>query len=72
MNPLQALFNCLVYRRWNYGSERVMLPWRNLHKSATVPLSESSEHSEIPAPEENFPLLQNAPRIGINGYTNYR
>lgn len=27
MNPLQALFNCLVYRRWGKGSEKVILPW---------------------------------------------
>ncbi|KRT78861.1 hypothetical protein AMK59_7044, partial [Oryctes borbonicus] len=26
LNPLQALFNCLVYRRWARGSERVIMP----------------------------------------------
>ncbi|KAJ8941228.1 hypothetical protein NQ318_015660 [Aromia moschata] len=33
VNPLQALFNCLVYRRWNSGSERVILPWRHVERA---------------------------------------
>lgn len=73
MNPLQALFNSLVYRRWNFGSERVYLPWRSLFKRTSNIEQQSSETSvSAQSQEENFPLLQNVPRIGINGYTTYR
>ncbi|XP_017772413.1 PREDICTED: G-protein coupled receptor 143-like [Nicrophorus vespilloides] len=60
-NPLQALFNCLVYRRWNKGSERLILPWRK---------SESKEKILIPS-EERYPLLHPTPRNSINGYKTY-
>lgn len=73
MNPLQALFNSLVYRRWSQGSERLLLPWKRLHKSTSVQQIPSTEESE-PSSEsqESFPLLQNVPRIAINGYSTYR
>lgn len=71
MNPLQALFNSLVYRRWTVGSERLVLPWRRPVKSDPQTLS-PTESVESSASHESLPLLQNVPRIGINGYTNYR
>lgn len=73
INPLQALFNSLVYRRWSQGSERLLLPWKKMHKSISVQELPSSDESEpSSSSQENFPLLQNVPRIGINGYSSYR
>lgn len=71
MNPLQALFNSLVYRRWTVGSERLVVPWRKTKKTAS-PLPSPEESVETTSSHESLPLLQNVPRIGINGYHSYR
>ncbi|KAJ8931711.1 hypothetical protein NQ314_015358 [Rhamnusium bicolor] len=72
VNPLQALFNCLVYRRWSSGSERVILPWRQLEGTEinhTITISRESSHNT--AREEIYPLLQSTPTNSINGYISY-
>lgn len=70
MNPLQALFNSLVYRRWTVGSEKLILPWKRTTKMVVPPPTPSPEESidESTTSHESLPLLQNVPRIGINGY----
>lgn len=74
MNPLQALFNCLVYRRWSKGSERVILPWRLIGKTEldknTPPVSSSSDEEET-VRAEIYPLLQSSPGKSINLYNSY-
>ncbi|XP_044272227.1 G-protein coupled receptor 143-like isoform X2 [Tribolium madens] len=70
MNPLQALFNCMVYRRWRNGSEKIILPWRKVEGSfptARSPQSRESFTSSVR--EEILPLLQTAQ--SVNGYRNY-
>ncbi|KAJ8974667.1 hypothetical protein NQ317_011984 [Molorchus minor] len=69
VNPLQALFNCLVYRRWNSGSERIIIPWRQLERTEiNKTCTENSSSSEATAREEIYPLLQSTPTNSINGY----
>ncbi|KAF2882378.1 hypothetical protein ILUMI_23798 [Ignelater luminosus] len=58
INPLQAFFNCLVYRRWNGESEIVVMPWSR-HSTLEEPKSKSVPHSSSNHLEENLPLLQN-------------
>nr|CAD7404881.1 unnamed protein product [Timema cristinae] len=75
LNPLQALFNSLVYRRWSGATERVYIPFRKLQAddpsmdSSTPPLELASETTG-----EDTPLLQSRefshrrlPRAPING-----
>lgn len=62
MNPLQALFNCLVYRRWGKGSEKVILPWNNT-KSI-----QNYEDSNVNINNERMHLLRN--RNDATNYTN--
>lgn len=69
MNPLQALLNCLVYRRWQFGSERIILPWRKIEISF-VNSRNSRESFDSSVREEILPLLRNAQ--SVNGYINYR
>ncbi|XP_072378572.1 G-protein coupled receptor 143-like [Diabrotica undecimpunctata] len=67
VNPLQALFNCIVYRRWSSGTERVILPWRQIEKDdEDVKNSISSKSSE--EKEEIYPLLKNTPTNSVNLY----
>ncbi|CAH1156202.1 unnamed protein product [Phaedon cochleariae] len=70
LNPLQALFNCLVYRRWSSGSERVILPWRQLEKTELSPnrTSSTSTSEEETVREETYPLLHSAPTNSVNLY----
>jgi len=44
-NPLQALFNCLVYRRWNGESETVILPWSKMEKTQVEESYKSTSRS---------------------------
>ncbi|RZB39866.1 G-protein coupled receptor 143 [Asbolus verrucosus] len=70
MNPLQALFNCMVYRRWRNGSEKIILPWRKVEGSfPTVHSQHSHDSFNSSVREEIVPLLQNAQ--SVNGYRNY-
>lgn len=75
MNPLQALLNTVVYRRWSGGGQHVCSP--------CLPCADSSSLSEYtpiynlnvvePVQDENTPLLQSQhselrnSRISING-----
>lgn len=68
MNPLQALFNSLVYRRWTVGSEKLLVPWKRPKRSLSPVRSPPEESTASTASHESLPLLQNVPRIGINGY----
>ncbi|XP_023029086.1 G-protein coupled receptor 143 [Leptinotarsa decemlineata] len=70
MNPLQALFNCLVYRRWNSGSERVILPWRQLERTGSTDSKKNTSKSSLEDTirEEIYPLLHNAPSNSVNLY----
>ncbi|XP_066995800.2 G-protein coupled receptor 143 isoform X2 [Anabrus simplex] len=70
-NPLQALFNSLVYRRWSSSSERVYWPCREAY---SVGPSISSDSTSWPKkgspPGEETPLLQSevsSARTSING-----
>lgn len=71
MNPLQALFNCMVYRRWRNGSEKIILPWRKVEGSYPIVRSEPQTNNSPTSSvrEEILPLLQNAQ--SVNGYRNY-
>lgn len=74
MNPLQALFNCMVYRRWSKGSERVILPWRLIGKTEiekNTTLASSSSNDEDTVRSEIYPLLQNSPGKSVNLYNSY-
>ncbi|PSN32913.1 hypothetical protein C0J52_20824 [Blattella germanica] len=70
MNPLQALLNSIVYRKWSSPQEVYIpcLEWR----CSSSPLQESS-HSTTTTSGENTPLLQSHeerlqnPAISING-----
>lgn len=66
LNPLQALFNCLVYRRWAKGSERVVIPWQMV---GNFPSTFNSVKSLSTTNEESVPLLENRARTSINGYS---
>ncbi|CAH0554404.1 unnamed protein product [Brassicogethes aeneus] len=74
LNPLQALLNCLVYRRWSSGTERVILPWRKVEEYFPVEAESESESSSTidsnstTVREEIYPLLQSAPVNSINEY----
>lgn len=70
MNPLQALFNCLVYRRWSSGSERVILPWRQLDRTE-ISKTSSANTSQSTTREEIYPLLQSTPTNSINEYKSF-
>ncbi|XP_056635757.1 G-protein coupled receptor 143-like [Diorhabda sublineata] len=67
VNPLQAVFNCIVYRRWSSGTERVILPWRHLEARADDVKSSSSSKSSSYR-EELYPLLYNTPTNSVNLY----
>ncbi|KAJ8920185.1 hypothetical protein NQ315_011846 [Exocentrus adspersus] len=72
MNPLQAFFNCLVYRRWSSGSERLILPWRQLESASTnKTISSVTESSRSTVREEIYPLLRSTPTNSINGYKSF-
>ncbi|GJQ75634.1 hypothetical protein Trydic_g17712 [Trypoxylus dichotomus] len=60
LNPLQALFNCLVYRRWARGSERVVIPWQIISKFSS-PLQSMTKSTSV-TKEETVPLLENRAR----------
>ncbi|KAG5878284.1 hypothetical protein JTB14_033085 [Gonioctena quinquepunctata] len=70
MNPLQALINCLVYRRWSGGSERVIIPWKHIEKISSTGSYKSTFKSstEETIREEIYPLLQSAPTRSVNLY----
>lgn len=61
MNPLQALFNCLVYRRWTWGSEKLLLPWA---QSSTSSIKKENQET---TKEEKLPLLRHSSKSSING-----
>ncbi|XP_022918236.1 G-protein coupled receptor 143-like [Onthophagus taurus] len=71
MNPLQALFNCIVYRRWTKGAEKIVKPW-NCFKQLSfsrVHLIKSHSSSSLTT-EETLPLLENLPRTRVSYYSN--
>ncbi|CAG9854583.1 unnamed protein product [Phyllotreta striolata] len=69
LNPLQAVFNCIVYRRWSSGTERVILPWRQIVGVDSVGSNGSSKSSlDDTVREEIYPLLQNTPTNSVNLY----
>lgn len=69
-NPLQALFNCIVYKRWRTG-DKVRIPWKSKPRASTAEepheLTRTPPHIEE---EERMYLLQSAPK-SINGYKTY-
>lgn len=65
LNPLQALFNCLVYKRWGKGTERVILPWKRNGEHKEDLLASTINDNE------SLPLLQGS-RTSINVYTKER
>ncbi|XP_060529684.1 G-protein coupled receptor 143-like isoform X2 [Cylas formicarius] len=54
-NPLQAFLNCLVYRRWAVGSERITLPWRQTWRTDSP--SADARSSQKTSEDETYPLL---------------
>ncbi|XP_018336904.1 G-protein coupled receptor 143-like [Agrilus planipennis] len=70
-NPLQALFNSLVYRRWNSGSEKIIVPWKK-QESSEVQNFNTPNSSTVDSFDENLPLLQSLRRSSINGYSTYK
>ncbi|CAH1114086.1 unnamed protein product [Psylliodes chrysocephalus] len=72
LNPLQALFNCIVYRRWGTGNDRVILPWRQGDTADCSKNSSSSKYtSDETIREEIYPLLQNTPTNSVNLYKSF-
>lgn len=67
LNPLQALLNCLVYRRWNKGSEKIILPWKHSEKQTTI-REVTDSNSENTKREEVLPLLKNVASEKIKPY----
>ncbi|KAF5307956.1 hypothetical protein FQR65_LT06523 [Abscondita terminalis] len=65
-NPLQAFFNCLVYRRWSTESEVVVFPWSKSNKSD---LLNSTQDGSFNPQEERLPLLHNFHRTNSKNYT---
>lgn len=66
-NPLQAVFNCLVYRRWNGELETIAIPWsRGCLCNAETVVEESSTYSYKESSEERLPLLYNYSKASIN------
>ncbi|KAF7279140.1 hypothetical protein GWI33_007554 [Rhynchophorus ferrugineus] len=68
-NPLQAFLNAIVYRRWNAGSERIILPWKHYDDLEYNPrLPASPKLSKGSSKDERYPLLPGGPVKSINGY----
>lgn len=68
MNPLQALFNCIVYKRWRRG-DKVKFPWTsNNPEDIAIPIRQASQ--ENVDEHEREPLLRSQPSA-INGYKSY-
>ncbi|XP_044732040.1 G-protein coupled receptor 143-like [Chrysoperla carnea] len=68
-NPLQALFNSFVYRRWSTGTERVYIPWRKIQEDSLRKFSLSQNGSKVSSAREELPLLQSYPKNSINVYS---
>lgn len=70
MNPLQALFNSLVYRRWTGVPERVYIPCRkeniqDFARDSSRSSSGSSLKSDIP--NESTPLMASSINCSSSG-----
>lgn len=70
MNPMQALLNAFVYRRWRSGGSRLAIMsvlnrniWRKTHKS------KSEEHSPLLVSEPT--RLQLSPLASTSSINNY-
>lgn len=70
INPLQALLNSLVYRRWTKGTEKIAFPFLCAQKNKTSLNSSfvASTPTSSLLREENMPLLRSIPRASINRY----
>ncbi|XP_044755545.1 G-protein coupled receptor 143-like [Coccinella septempunctata] len=69
LNPLQAFFNCMVYRRWNKGSEKIITPWsKSGSRNKTKPEISSSSGENLEEKDEALPLLRNVPTTSINQF----
>ncbi|XP_034231570.1 G-protein coupled receptor 143-like [Thrips palmi] len=71
MNPLQALFNSMVYRRWTGGPDKVYIPCRKLSGRSALndPLDE--DPLRPPVSSESTPLLENPSSKATSGNTNF-
>lgn len=71
MNPLQALFNSMVYRRWTGGPDKVYIPCRKLSGRSALndPLDE--DPLRPPVSSESTPLLDNPSTKATSGNTNF-
>ncbi|KAL3269606.1 hypothetical protein HHI36_008670 [Cryptolaemus montrouzieri] len=69
LNPLQAFFNCLVYRRWSRGSEKIVFPWQKSESQILTKYEISSSSDLYQEKEEKVPLLRNDPSTSINRIT---
>lgn len=67
MNPLQALFNSMVYRRWTGGPDKVYIPCRRLSGRSALndPLDEDQLRPAVPS--ESTPLLEALPSKSLAG-----
>lgn len=70
MNPLQALFNSLVYRRWTGVPEKVYIPCRkeniqDFPKNSSGSSSGSSARSDLP--NESTPLMASSINCSSSG-----
>lgn len=69
MNPLQAFFNSLVYRRWTGVPERVYIPCRRENiqfpKNSSQSSSGSSRKTELP--DESTPLVASSINCSSTG-----
>ncbi|KAK9890755.1 hypothetical protein WA026_012102 [Henosepilachna vigintioctopunctata] len=69
LNPLQAFFNCLVYRRWNRNSEKIIIPWQKRQVAQETNYIMNSHGDIFLQREEILPLLRNASAASINQVT---
>lgn len=67
MNPMQALFNSLVYRRWSAGAEKIAMPCKlttnhfiapekSVYANESTPLIASSINCSSASDDEDFSL----------------
>ncbi|KAF5278453.1 hypothetical protein FQA39_LY05942 [Lamprigera yunnana] len=64
-NPLQAFFNCLVYRRWSADSEVLIFPWGKSQHSSRLHSAELRNNNS----QERVPLLHNFDKVTAQSYS---
>lgn len=72
MNPLQALFNSMVYRRWTGGPEKVYIPCRKLSGRSALNDPVEDDQLNLPVSTESTPLLDAPAAKSTSGKSSLR